>query len=80
VAVAQLDRKFILIDNNHDLIQVMRIRLDAASIDYCGVVQQTTFTKVRGTYHRLLLDYIQEIVVGCSMQVLGSYLRLLITI
>lgn len=39
VAVAQLDRKFILIDNNHDVIQVMRIRLDAASIGYCGVVQ-----------------------------------------
>jgi hypothetical protein len=39
VAVAQLDRKFILIDNNHDVIQVMRIRSYAASIDYYSVVQ-----------------------------------------
>jgi len=39
VAAAQLDRRFLLIDNNHDAIQVMRTRFDAEAIDYCHVVR-----------------------------------------
>ena len=39
IAAAQLDRRFLLIDNNHDAIQVMRTRFDAEAIDYCHVVQ-----------------------------------------
>ena len=39
VAAAQLDRRFLLIDNNHDAIQVMRNRFEAEAIDYCQVAQ-----------------------------------------